>query len=43
MSNIYSLYFRPLTNDGIEEDADDPKEPGHLDYKYLKSNIGPLI
>lgn len=34
--------IRPLTNYGIEEDADDPKEPAHLDYKYLKSYVGPL-
>ena len=34
--------FRPLTNYGIEEDADDPKEPAHLDYKYLRSYVGPL-
>ena len=33
----------PFTNLGIEEDADDPKEPGHLDYKYIKSLAGPLV
>ena len=33
---------RPLTNYGIEEDQEDPKEPAHLDYKYLKSYVGPL-
>lgn len=27
---------------GIEEDEEDPKEPAHLDYKYLKSYVGPL-
>lgn len=32
----------PLTNFGIEEDQDDPKEAAHLDYKYLKSYEGPL-
>jgi len=26
----------------MEEDAEDPKEPAHLDYKYLKSFAGPL-
>jgi hypothetical protein len=31
-----------LTNYGIEEDADDPKEQAHLDYKYLRSFEGPL-
>jgi hypothetical protein len=34
--------FRPLTNLGIEEDAVDPKEAPHLDYKYLKSYEGPM-
>jgi hypothetical protein len=34
--------IRPLTNHGIEEDQDDPKEPAHLDYKYLKSFVGPM-
>jgi hypothetical protein len=34
--------FRPLTNYGIEEDREEPKEPAHTDYKYLKSNEGPL-
>lgn len=31
-----------MTNYGIEEDAEDPKEPAHLDYKYIKSFAGPL-
>jgi hypothetical protein len=31
-----------LTNDAIEDDAEDPKEASHLDYKYLKSYEGPL-
>ena len=31
-----------MTNFGIEEDSGDPKEPAHLDYKYLKSYEGPL-
>ena len=37
-----SSRFRPLSNDAIEEDADEPKEASHLDYKYLKSYEGPL-
>ena len=35
-------YNRPLTNDAIDEDADEPKEASHLDYKYIKSYEGPL-
>lgn len=31
-----------MTNYGIEEDAEDPKEQAHLDYKYLKTYEGPL-
>ena len=43
MSNLFFNYtLRPFTNIGIEEDADDPKEPAHLDYKYIKSYAGPL-
>jgi hypothetical protein len=45
MSKIYLWFvniFSPLTNYGIEEDAEDPKEAAHLDYKYLKSYEGPL-
>jgi hypothetical protein len=34
--------FSPLTNYGIEEDIEEPKEAAHLDYKYLKSYEGPL-
>lgn len=26
----------------MEEDAEDPREPAHLDYKYLKAYAGPL-
>lgn len=40
--NKYKLGYSPLTNYGIEEDADDPKEQAHLDYKYLRSFEGPL-
>lgn len=36
------MIFRPLTNFGIEEDREEPKEPAHTDYKYLKSHEGPL-
>ena len=46
ITTIYSIKsyntYRPLTNIGIEEDQDDPKEPAHLDYKYIKSFAGPL-
>lgn len=31
-----------MTNDAIEDDAEDPKEAAHLDYKYLKSYEGPM-
>ena len=42
-SHIFiTIIYRPLTNYGMEEDADDPKEAAHLDYKYLKSFVGPL-
>lgn len=46
-NKLSKLYFtcnlnRPLTNDAIEDDAEDPKEASHLDYKYLKSFEGPL-
>jgi hypothetical protein len=34
--------YSPLTNFGIEEDTEEPKEAAHLDYKYLKSTEGPL-
>lgn len=38
------IYFknRDFTNHEIEDDQDDPKEPSHFDYKYLKSPAGPL-
>ena len=39
---LIKFIYRPLTNYGIEEDAEDPKEVAHLDYKYLKSYEGPL-
>lgn len=29
-------------NFGIEEDKEYPKEPAHLDYRYLKTFAGPL-
>jgi len=31
-----------LINQEIQEDKEDPKEPSHFDYKYLKSKAGPL-
>jgi hypothetical protein len=42
LGGVQDLLFSPLTNFGIEEDQDDPKEAAHLDYKYLKSYEGPL-
>lgn len=43
---LFSIFmtgiFSPLTNYGIEEDIEEPKEAAHLDYKYLKSYEGPL-
>lgn len=33
---------RPLTNEAIEEDGEEPKEAQHMDYKYIKSYEGPL-
>jgi hypothetical protein len=36
------LSCRPLTNEAIEDDAEEPKEAQHLDYKYIKSYEGPL-
>ncbi len=35
-------FNRPLINDAIEEDFQEPKDLSHLDYKYLKSFEGPL-
>ena len=29
-------------NQEIIEDQEDPKEPSHFDYKYIKSKAGPL-
>ena len=29
-------------NQEILEDLEDPKDPNHLDYRYLKSKSGPL-
>jgi hypothetical protein len=34
--------YRPLTNFGIEEDIEEPKEQAHLDYRYIKSYEGPM-
>jgi hypothetical protein len=31
-----------LTNEAIEEDAEEPKEAQHMDYKYIKSYEGPM-
>ena len=38
----FSLTFREFTNNEIKEDQEDPKEPSHFDYKYIKSMAGPL-
>lgn len=43
-SNLFTLItnYRPFTNIGIKEDAEEPKEPAHYDYKYITSYEGPL-
>lgn len=41
-NNTNNIIYRPLTNNGIEEDSEDPKEAAHLDYKYLRTYTGPL-
>ena len=33
---------RDFINKEIINDQEDPKEPSHFDYKYLKSKAGPL-
>lgn len=42
INNEVSKIYRPLINDAIEEDFQEPKDLSHLDYKYLKSYEGPL-
>ncbi len=37
------MIFRMMINIGIEEDNANPKEPAHMDYKYNKSLVGPMI
>lgn len=34
---------RELINNEIIVDKEDPKEPSHFDYKYIKSKEGPLF
>ena len=36
------ILFSDFINQEIIEDTDDPREPGHFDYKYIKSKAGPL-
>ena len=36
------IFDRELINQEIQEDRDDPKEPAHFDYKYIKSMAAPL-
>jgi len=31
-----------LINQEIEEDRNDPREPAHFDYKYIRSEAAPL-
>ena len=41
--HLHLIYwYRVLTNFGIEDDQEDPKEPAHLDLKYIKTYEGPL-
>ena len=46
--SIHLIVFLPylfrdeLINEEIKEDKNDPKEPSHHDYKYLRSKAGPL-
>lgn len=35
--------YRPLINEGIELDANDPREPEHLDLKFIRATEGPLV
>ena len=34
--------FREFTNQEIQEDKVNPKEPADFDLKYIKSDAGPL-
>jgi hypothetical protein len=36
------FFISDFINQEILEDQEDPKEPGHFDYKYIKSKAGPL-
>ena len=41
--SFFACLFRDeLINEEIKEDKNDPKEPSHYDYKYLRSKAGPL-
>ena len=39
---LFILFFREFVNDEILQDLEDPKDPHHYDYRYLKSKSGPL-
>ena len=38
----FNQFFREFVNDEILNDLEDPKDPHHYDYRYLKSKTGPL-
>ena len=35
-------YLEEFTNEEINEDSKDPREPAHFDYRFLRSGAGPL-
>ena len=37
------IFHRDLINEEIKADRENPKEPNHLEYQYLKSKAGPLF
>ena len=36
-------YASEFTNEEINEDLTDPREPAHFDYRFLRSNAGPIF
>ena len=38
----FNQFLREFVNDEILQDLEDPKDPHHYDYRYLKSKSGPL-
>ena len=38
----FNQFFREFVNNEILQDLEDPKDPHHYDYRYLKSKSGPL-